>query len=208
MFYKFSHIISSLTKYAFGLFCFIGSLLSTGHCFSQTDSSLILTFDFNDHTFNEKNNLTQSRAAGVSLVEDRFSNEASAVLLNGHINSYLSLGTSSLLKPKTGSISIWFNMARRIYTGKGDDFNPLFILKNGPQDDFNNAYCLAYSPTNKLFVAVSSKDSLLEAQICGVNRVEFGKWYHLVITSNATSFAFYVNGKLQGNSKKILKPGF
>jgi hypothetical protein len=185
----------------------IAAILITLQGFSQTDSNLVLTFDFNNQTYNEKSNLTKLNAVGVSLVEDRFYNEASAVCLNGHINSYLSLGTSKLLKPKTGSISLWVNIHRRIYAGRGGHFNPLFMLKNGPQEDFNNAYSIAYAPAG-VFVAVSSKDSLEEAQVSSVNQVKFARWYHLVITSDTNYFTFYIDGKLQGRSMKKFETTF
>ena len=59
-----------------------------------------MIFDFNSSNYNEKFNRVVTTPVSVSLVEDRFGNESSALYLHGHAHSYLNLGTSGLLKPK------------------------------------------------------------------------------------------------------------
>lgn len=177
-------------------------------CLGQADSNTVLTFDFNDHTFNEANNLVTTRPVGVSLVEDRFGNDASAVYLNGHLYSYLNLGVSPLLKPKKATISLWVNLSRRVYAGKGYDSNPILEVKNGPGDDFYNAYAIGYDGYNNRFGSTATRDSLAEAIIYSVNQAEFGKWYHFVITSDNHRFSFYINGNLQGSCRKDFETVF
>jgi hypothetical protein len=159
-------------------------------------------FDFNDHTFNEKNNKVIPRPVGVSLVEDRFGNEKSAIYVHGHVSSYLNLGTSELLKPKKGTISIWANLIRRVYSGKGYDSNPVIITKNGPQSDWNCAYIINYESYDGRFGSTMSADSLKEVIIHSDEKISFDKWYHLVITFDDDYFAFYINGILQGKFRK------
>ena len=172
-------------------------LCCTLKAYSQIDSNYVLTFDFNSHQIKEVNNKLPIKPVGISLTEDRFGNKQSAIYLNGHAGSYLNLGTSDLLKPKSGSISLWVNLDQRVYAGKGYDSNPIIETKNGPGDDFIIAYCIMYETYNKRFVSCSSKDSTKEVFICSNDEALFNKWYHLVITYDNNYYAFYVNGKLQ-----------
>ena len=178
-------------------------ILLSCFCNAQlTDSNTVLTFSFNDHTFNEANNLVKTTACGVFLVEDRFGNERSAVYLNGHWRSYLSLGTSPLLKPETITISLWVNLVNYVYAGKGYEGNPILIVKNSASDDFNMAYALFYQNDSKRFAAISTKDSLTECLAHTVNEVRFGEWYHLALVADNKHFALYLDGKLQGTCIK------
>lgn len=183
--------------------------IATQICRAESiDSSTVLSFDFNDHHYEEKYKRTKVTALGVSLVEDRFGNERSAVFFNGHIHSYLNLGTSPILKPKRATISLWVNLTQRIYAGKGAEFNPIFLLKNSTSDDFFTAYGISYEGSSKRFNATSSKDSLNESIVHSVNEVKFSEWYHLVLVADNHSFAFYVNGKLQGKCVKNFETQF
>lgn len=175
---------------------------------AQHDSLLVLTFDFNEHHYGEKNGLVQNRAVGLSLVRDRFGNERSAAFIHGHANSYLSLGTSSLLKAEPITISIWVKIARRVYSGRGYDCNPILLLKNGPGDDFNCAYMITYDAYTNALGAGSSKDSIQEVTVTANESMRFGVWQHLVVTSDYNYLAFYLNGELQGRFKKGFKTPF
>ncbi len=185
--------ILSFKRIAF-LFIFIFPAL---HAFCQTDSSYVLTFDFNDHEIKEARHKIPIKPEGISLTDDRFGNKQSAIYLHGHAGSYLNLGTSPLLKPKAGTISVWVNLDRRIYTGKGYDCNPIISTKNGPGYDFILAYCIMFDCNNKRFVSCSSKDSTKEVFICSNDEAHFNRWYHLAITYDNNYYAFYVDGKLQ-----------
>jgi Histidine kinase/Concanavalin A-like lectin/glucanases superfamily len=175
---------------------------------SGPDSNLAFNFNFNNHSFKEENNQVTIKPVGVMLVEDRFGNSQSAFFLNGHRNSYLNLGTSPLLKPKTATVAIWVNINRRVYAGRGYDSNPIFLVKNGPGDDFIVAYSIMYECNSNRFTASNTKDSVTECILNSVKQVEFGKWAHLVFTSNNREFSFYVNGKLQGRCNKNFETQF
>lgn len=175
---------------------------------SEPDSSLSLTFNFNNHDFTEKNNQVQTTPVGAMLVEDRFGNSHSAMMLNGTRNSYLNLGSTPLLKPKNFTLSLWVNIAARVYAGRGYDANPILLTKNGPGEDFIFAYAVFYNPKNNRFGAVSTKDSLNEAILNSVNEVGLNRWYHLAVTADNRQLLFYVNGKLQGQSIKEFETQF
>lgn len=170
--------------------------------FAQVDSTVTLTFDFNEHEIKEKDNKVIPRAEGITLTADRFGNEKSAVYIHGNVSSYLNLSTSSLLKPKTGTVSLWVNMDRRVYSGKGYDCNPIIHTKNGKGHDFIIAYSIYYDTYSKRIIASSSRDSLNEAIVGSIDTCRFGKWNHLVITLDDKSFSFYINGELQQRVRK------
>jgi hypothetical protein len=169
---------------------------------AQTDTNYVLNFNFNDHKIKEANNKVTITPVGISLADDRFGNKKSAIYLHGDATSYLNLGTSNLLKPKKGTISVWVNLDRRIYTGKGYDGNPIIITKNGPGDDFTNAYAICFDGYAKRFGAGSTKDSTKEAIVAAIDETVFGKWYHLVATYDNNFLALYVNGVLQHKAVK------
>lgn len=170
--------------------------------FSQVDTSLSLTFDFNEHLIKEVNDKIQVKSSGVTLTNDRFGNEKSAIFIHGNISSYLNLSTSPLVKPKRGTISIWVNLDRRIYAGKGYEFNPIILTKNAPGDDFIIAYALSFDCYSNKLSSCLSNDSLNEALVVAEENFKFNKWYHLAIAFDDDFLAFYIDGKLQQKTKK------
>jgi uncharacterized membrane-anchored protein YhcB (DUF1043 family) len=184
-------------------FCITGLPL-----FSQVDSTITLTFDFNDHQIIEKDHLVIPKPVGVSLTNDRFGNAQSAVYIHGHLNSYLNLGTSPLLKPKKGTVSLWVNHERKVFAGKGYESNPILITKNSTLDDFNDSYSLFYDFKSERFMVFSSKDSTEQAGANSIEKVIFNQWYHLIFTYDDTHIAFYINGELQLRSRKNFETVF
>lgn len=170
--------------------------------FSQVDTSLSLTFDFNEHLIKEVNDKVQVKSSGVTLTNDRFGNEKSAIFIHGNISSYLNLSTSPLVKPKKGTVSIWVNLDRRIYAGKGYEFNPIILTKNALGDDFIIAYALSFDCYSNKLSSCLSNDSLNEALIVAEENFKFNKWYHLAIAFDDDFLAFYIDGKLQQKTKK------
>lgn len=165
--------------------------------YSQIDTNYVLNFNFNSHQIKEANNKLVIKPVGVSLTEDRFGNKQSAIYLHGHPTSYLNLGTSTLLRPQKGTISIWVNLDHRVYAGKGNDGNPIIVAKNGPGDDFNCAYGVYYDCLTKRLGSVSHRDSLKTVSIMSADEAKFNEWYHLVVTYDNYYMSFYVNGELQ-----------
>ncbi len=172
-------------------------LQCSANSFSQSDTSIVITVDFNDQEIKEKNNLISPKAVHASLVKDRFGNERSALYLHGNPDSYLNLGNSQLLKPEVGTISAWVNLDRFIYAGKGSEANPVIGTKNSINEDFNAAFAICYDFKGKRWMAAAHKDSTQDVNIKSEDEVIFNKWYHLVFTFDKTQFSFYVNGKLQ-----------
>lgn len=189
-----SHFHFLTKRIFFLLFVFI---VFAKHLFAQSDTNYVLNFNFNNHQIKEVNDKVIIKPIGVSLAEDRFGNKQSAIYLHGDAFSYLNLGTSNLLKPKAGTISLWVKLDRRVYTGKGYDCNPIIVTKNDTGYDFNVAYGLAYDGYSNRFVANSFKDSTKETTVKSHELAAFGKWYHFVITYDNNFFTYYENGEMQ-----------
>ncbi|MBL7934712.1 MAG: histidine kinase, partial [Bacteroidia bacterium] len=117
-------------------------------------------------------------------------------------------GTSNLLKSPNISISLWVKLDRRVYSGKGFDANPIITIKNGTGEDFINALVIAYQCYNNCFAVNSTKDSLTEVTITSNKKINFNEWYHLVFICNNKALEFYINGELQGRSKKNFETKF
>ena len=139
---------------------------------------------------------------------DRFGNERSAVYTQGHRLSYLNLGDSPLLKNHIISISLWFNIERRVYDGKGFDCNPILGTRNAPGEDFTNAYAMAYESYSGRIGINSTKDSAIAVNINSVKPIMFNQWYHLVYVCTDQYLALYLNGELQGRSEKNFRTQF
>jgi hypothetical protein len=169
---------------------------------AQIDSIVALTFDFNEHEIKEKDGKVIPRSEGITLTSDRFGNEKSAVYIHGNRSSYLNLSTSKLLKPTKGTISLWVNLDRRVYSGKGFDNNPIIYTKNEQALDFNVAYEIAYDSYGKKLMAYSARDSLKDISATAIDKFNFGDWYHVVLTFDRNFLSFYVNGKLQHKARK------
>jgi Concanavalin A-like lectin/glucanases superfamily/Histidine kinase len=166
--------------------------------YAQSNIQEPITFDFNAHNYSEKYKRLEIKSVGTTLSYDRFGNKDAAVYLHGHFASYLNLGTSSLLKPKAGSISIWFNLDRTVYAGKGADINPIILTKHKLGNESYESYSIFsyYRPKSYLSAIVSS-DSTSRADISSKDELKYSTWYHAVITFDAKEAKFYLNGELQ-----------
>lgn len=180
--------------------CFLLCIALTGY--SQQRPSAVLSFDFNEQQFKEADDKVAIKAVGVVLVEDRFGNARSAAYLHGSASSYINLGTSELLKPRNGSISMWVNLQEIVYWGKGYTSNPFIIIKNGPGEDFVIGRGISYSFRNRRLESHACKDSLISVSVHAQDTAAFNTWYHLVATSGDDYYAFYINGVLQDRLRK------
>ncbi|MGL5892185.1 MAG: LamG-like jellyroll fold domain-containing protein, partial [Bacteroidia bacterium] len=144
----------------------------------------------------------------VSLTKDRFGNEKSAVYINGHPTSYFNLGTGENVKQSTGTYSIWVNLVRRVYLGKGFDYNPVFSANNSPGPDFNNAITIGYIPGTGKLILNCTKDSSAAATLTTSEGFTFNTWHHIAATVDDNEIALYYDGQFQGKAKKGFKTTF
>lgn len=160
-----------------------------------------VNFSFNNKTTKDKISNLEPKLINASFAEDRFGNKDHAVHLFGNANSYLNLGTSSLLKPKAGSISLWVKVENAIWYGTGYNANPLILTKRSREDDFFEAYAFYYMTESKKVAAVYTKDSSNQVFFSSNNKFELQKWHHVVLTYDKDSASFYVDGELENRFK-------
>jgi Histidine kinase/Concanavalin A-like lectin/glucanases superfamily len=174
-------------------------ILTRTYLYSQPTP--ILSYTFDSHGILEDHHKLAIKPVSISLADDRFGNPQSAVMLQGHHNSYLNLGTSPILKPINGSISLWAKLDYRVYAGKGVDFNPIIVTKRCEGDDFYNAYTLVYSSAIKRIVINTGMDTAIQPTVIANDTMKWGQWYHYVFTWDQNYIALYVNGLLQNKAQ-------
>lgn len=187
-----------MLKLFFVLFFFFMSLLSS----AQISDGLVARFYFNEGL--AQNDLTASpvKAPGIVFGEDRFGNSSSSCYLHGNINSYLNLGTSDLLKPATGSISLWVKMGIPIDAGRGHEINPFIVTKRCKGNDFYEAFSIAYLLNSRKVSAGCTFDSVNQITIMSPEIFSLNEWHHVVMTYDDYEMALYLDAKLQGRVSK------
>jgi two-component sensor histidine kinase len=171
-------------------------------------SGPVVAYSFNNGNTLADVGVSEMRAVGVSLVRDRFSNPTSAVYLHGNYGSYLSLGTSNLIKPKQGTISLWLFIDNPMLKGEGLEDNPIILTKSQPGDDFYEGYYMNYDYNLKKFGATTTQSKLMQVTLRTSDTVALRRWYHLAITYNNDFLCFYVNGSLEAKMKKGFESTF
>lgn len=161
-----------------------------------------LYFSFNKQSYKPERGSSDFTFSNVSLIEDRFGNEASALFINGHETSKFSIGKKALAKPRKGTISLWISLVRMVYTGKGYSFNALFNTRNSDQVDYCSAVSIFYEPKNGKLAVNMTRDSLRDLTIFSARQFQFNQWTHIAITFDDHSLSLYVNGALQSKAKK------
>jgi hypothetical protein len=188
--------------FLFSFFCI--PLLS----FSQNTSGLVARYYFNEGI--AQNDLAASpvNASGIVFDEDRFGNASSSCYLNGNINSYVNLGTSDVLKPATGSISLWVKIGIPIDAGRGARWNPIILTKRVEGDDFFEAFAMSYVLNTGQVGACNTLDSIHQINIFSPQPLSLGKWHHLVMTYDDTELSLYIDAKLEGRANKNFHTSF
>lgn len=176
--------------------------------FAQNSDGLIAHYSFNSGKFENDLNVLQPKAVGVSLVKDRFGNENSACYLFGNRGSYLNLGTDSLLKPVSASISVWVKMKTEVYSGNGYEANPVVLTKSQPGNDFFEGYSIVYSLKNKKFNVCNAESDMNQIIVYSDDPVSLDKWYHIVMTYDDHFLSMYINGKLEQRVNKNFRSHF
>jgi hypothetical protein len=84
---------------------------------AQVDSNYIVKFHFDE--WEKADSLTSKvKIVGVTSCNDRFGNKNSAYYFHGTDHSYINLGVSSKLKPRVGSVSVWFRADEVVLNGE------------------------------------------------------------------------------------------
>lgn len=179
-------------------FLFLSLLICFTDSHAQADPVPVARYSFNDGSDRDERSGKKAKLLGVRHTLDRFNNEENAVLLLGNQYSYINLGSDSLLKPKTGAISMWVKMETEIWAGTGHTINPIIITKNSTKDWFYESYCIYYFPETDKLASACTKDSVNQISVYASNPLILNKWHHVVLTFNNDSVKFYLDAKLQG----------
>ena len=173
---------------------FFGLFLLQMFCSGQKGP--VARFSFNNCSpFDAVSGYT-ARLANVGFTEDRFGNRDHAIFLPGNVYSYVNLGSSSALKPGSGTISIWISMEVPVWSGMGHKVNPILLTKSTERDDFYEAYAIYYMLESGRLVAVFSQDSIGERGAFG-KKIMPSRWHHLLITYDYNFGSLYVDGELE-----------
>lgn len=167
---------------------------------AQSDKGLIAAFYFSGNA-NDSISGINGTVRGASLATDRFGNAFAAYCFDGE-NDYITLGTSSDLKQRTMSISLWIKMNG--YTSNNLNYPGMSFIATRVKNsvEYYEAYTLSFYKENKRISA--SVTSSMHDQVSSIskNSIEIDKWYHLVYMFDTDTTHLYVNGKLQQKNLK------
>src|SRR6187551_2821818 len=90
----------------------------------QIRNGLTAEFLFNEGDIKTKGSI-QPKIYGAQPTEDRFGNRNCALYLLGNPDSYINLGSDTILKPREATISLWLKIDQVIYKGSGIEVNPI-----------------------------------------------------------------------------------
>jgi hypothetical protein len=183
-------------------------ILFSTSAFSQPKKKPTAKFFFNNGSEVDEVSKRNAKLVGAYFTDDRFGNSRSAVYLGGHASSYINLGTYNALKPKRGSISLWVNLSRETFYGKGYTHNPIILTKNAPRDDFHEAYAVFFDFITKKVCVSLANDSLSSPNVYDMRDFSFNTWHHLVLTYDDHDLSFYVDGRHVGTTLKNYETKF
>lgn len=162
---------------------------------SVTDG-LVASYTFNEGSTTDDVKGMQAIMSFTHQSKDRFGNTKHAVYLQGTNASYIILGNSDVLKPTSGTVSLWVKIENPIFNGRGVMANPIIITKSNPTDDFYEGYSLFYDIGSKKLGAVTSLDEPNQAGCRTVDEIDLHTWYHISMTYDDESLKLYINGEL------------
>lgn len=176
---------------------------------AQPEKGLVAKYTFNSGTFVNDLGSDHPKAYNVDLGEDRFANQNMALFFQGYEFSFMNLGTSSKLKPREATISLWANVTAILSQGYGIEVNPIIVTKATSSQDCCEAYHISIGTTKPWRFETATQDSCNKISVCVSNQhFELGKWYNVVLTYNDDYLWFYVNGELQHKEIKKFKSRF
>lgn len=182
--------------------------LTASLSFSQKEEYEVVKYSFNDGSMNNQINSLQAKARGALLTYDRFGNPNSAYYLHGNYSSYINLGTSKLLKPREGSISLWFKVDFPVLAGKGVEINPILSTRCAEGDDFNEAYGIAYVLNTDNVAAWVSESKVKQVAAYSKDSLSLRTWHHAVLCYNDHMMSFYLDGEEVGAMTKNFETKF
>lgn len=170
---------------------------------AQVTNGLVAKYSFNNGNANDEAGTNNGTVNGATLATDRFGNAGKAYAFDGQ-TSNIDLGASMMLKPAAGSISVWISMVDTSLTGNGYSYNPVILAKNDSAgSSFFEGYGLyVHTSDSKLLSITTQSMTANERYIFSANSIAKNTWYHLVMTYDNDSLAFYIDGQLDNKIAK------
>jgi len=168
---------------------------------AQVDTNYVVKFHFDE--WEQGDSLTaKAKRLGVSSSNDRFGNKNSACFFHGTEHCYVNLGTSPYLKPKAGSVSVWFRPEDFVFNGRGYMHNVIILTKSWEGDDFFEGYSIDYTYNTKQIMGAITYSEEDQIRIVSTDTIILGKWYHAVLTYDDKQVCFYLDGVFQNKVAK------
>jgi len=186
------------------LFLFLFFLSFAGR--AQTNPAPIAEFLFNGEQVYK--GPVRPKIYGARSTEDRFGNKDNALYLLGNPDSYINLGSDTILKNREATISLWLNIDQVIYKGSGIEVNPVLTTLSHAGDDFNEAFTIAYHFSVRKLHANTSFSEHQQSYVYPAQTSYLRRWYHAVITYDDKFLCFYLDGVLEGKVAKNFKSKF
>ena len=145
------------------------------------------------------------QVTGATLTADRYGATSNAYYFNGQPNCYINLGTSSLLKPQKGSVSVWARPDAFSFAGSGYALNPIILTKNQPGNNCYEGYAIGLVNWGNLqFHATQTFPFCAQRNIIYTG-VVLQNWYHIVYTWDNDQPGFMLMVLFSRKSTKALR---
>jgi two-component sensor histidine kinase len=164
---------------------------------SESTAVPVLKFNFRDGSLIEEVRGLKARGYATSPAPDRFGNSASALFFHGTAGSYLNLGSDRLLKPDSGSISVWFKIQNEMLNGRGIGINPIITTHSHGGDDHNEAYTVGYDFNTHQLNANTSFSKEQQVTVYSASGISLRDWHHVVVTYDDRFLCMYIDGVLE-----------
>ncbi len=168
----------------------------------------IVSFSFNKANLSDDKDRCKGKGYNFSFVDDRFGNRNSACYIQGGEGSYLNLGTSDLLKPKVGTISLWINIEHPMLHGKGIESNPILFTRSHDGEDHNEAFYIGYDYETKNLNINTTLSKEEQITMYSIKAFDIRKWHHVAMAYDNKFLSFYIDGVLQAKLPKSFQSQF
>ena len=188
-------------------------LLSAVAAAQVPTNGLVAEYLFTNGSYDDTNPNGQgpNHAVAPSTVvgtADRFGNANYAKDLAGvdaysRNATYITLGTSNVLKPREATISIWVNVDQISNSGQGYAFNPIILATNTRSPGtFMEAYSMYVRMSNRQLLTVMTNPSPVNEIYFSGSNVPDDTWHHYVLTYDDNTMKTYMDGVLLNTKSK------
>lgn len=191
---------------AFLITC-IACLFANGAAAQVPTNGLVAEYLFSNGSYDDTNpnGIGPNHAvapAAVLNTTDRFGNPDHAKDLAGieyqSANAtYITLGSSTVLKPREATVSIWVNLDQLSNSGWGYPFNPIIIATNTRSpSSYMEAYSLYITLAKRELLTLTTNPRPINQTLSYRGHIEDDQWHHYVMTYDDDTLKCYLDGVL------------